>query len=97
MYVDIFYPVYVPNTFTPNNDGINDVFQVEGENLRGFWMAVYNRWGERVFYSDDPATPWLGNVAGGDHFAPDGMYLWQVRVELAGGPILLEGHVHLLR
>jgi gliding motility-associated-like protein len=97
MYVDIFYPVYVPNTFTPNNDGINDVFQVEGENLRGFWMAVYNRWGERVFYSDDPATPWLGNVAGGDHFAPDGMYLWQVRVELAGGPLLLEGHVHLLR
>jgi len=88
---------YAPNTFTPNNDGINDVFAAEGEDLRGYWMRVYNRWGELVFVSDDPEEPWQGNVLGGDHYAPDGVYLWQVRIERVNGPVLLQGHVHLLR
>ena len=96
-YVDMYYPVYVPTSFTPNNDGINDVFRVEGEDLRGYWMKVFNRWGELVHYSDDPDVPWLGNVENGDHYAPDGVYLWQVRIEREDGPVLLEGHVHLLR
>jgi len=96
-YVDVYYPVYLPTSFTPNNDGINDVFAAEGEDLRGYWMRVYNRWGELVFVSDDPEEPWQGNVLGGDHYAPDGVYLWQVRIERVNGPVLLQGHVHLLR
>jgi len=96
-YVDVFYPVYVPNSFTPDGDGINDVFKVEGEDLRGFWMKVFNRWGEVIFESADSEEPWLGNVDGGDHYAPDGMYFYQVRIEQEGGPLLLEGHVFLLR
>lgn len=96
-YVDVFYPVYLPTSFTPNNDGTNDVFRAEGEDLRGYWMKVFNRWGELVFYSEDPEDPWQGNVMGGDHYAPDGVYLWQVRIELVDGPVLLQGHVHLLR
>ena len=96
-YVDVFYPVYVPNSFTPDGDGINDVFKVEGEDLRGFWMKVFNRWGEVIFESADPEEPWLGNVDGGDHYAPDGIYFYQVRIEQEGGPLLLEGHVFLLR
>ena len=96
-YVDIFYPVYVPTSFTPNNDGTNDVFRAEGEDLRGFWMKVFNRWGELVFYSEDPDDPWQGDVLGGDHYAPDGVYLWQIRIERVDGPVLLQGHVHLLR
>ena len=96
-YVDIFYPVYVPTSFTPNNDGTNDVFRAEGEDLRGFWMKVFNRWGELVYYSEDPEDPWQGDVLGGDHYAPDGVYLWQIRIERVDGPVLLQGHVHLLR
>ena len=96
-YVDIFFPIYVPTSFTPNNDGINDVFKAEGEELRGFAMEVFNRWGELVFQTDDPQEPWKGDVLGGDHYAPDGVYLWQARIELVDGPHLLKGHVHLLR
>lgn len=97
VFVDLFYPVYVPTSFTPNNDGINDVFRVEGEDIRGYWMKIFNRWGELVFYSEDPEKPWQGNVEEGAYYAPDGVYLYQIRIERDSGPVLLEGHVHLLR
>ena len=96
-YVDIFYPIYVPSAFTPDGDGINDVFLPEGDQIRGYWLRIFNRWGEEVFRTEDPTEPWLGNVQGGTHFAPDGVYLWQLRFETDTGPTLLEGHVHLLR
>ena len=97
VFVDLFYPVYVPTSFTPNNDGINDVFRVEGEDIRGYWMKIFNRWGDLVFYSIDPEQPWQGNVEEGAYYAPDGVYLYQIRIERDSGPVLLEGHVHLLR
>ena len=84
-------------SFTPNNDGINDVFRVEGEDIRGYWMKIFNRWGELVFYSNDLEQPWQGNVEEGAYYAPDGVYLYQIRIERESGPVLLEGHVHLLR
>ena len=96
-YVEVYYPVYVPNTFTPNNDGINDVFQAVGEDLKGFWMKVFNRWGEQIFLSEDPSVPWRGEVGDGVHYAPDGMYRWQIRIEEKDGPLLLVGQVFLLR
>ena len=60
-------------------------------------MHIYNRWGELVFSSDDSQEPWLGNVQGGDHFAPDGVYTWKLRMEDMDGPRWLEGHVTLFR
>jgi len=96
-YVDIFYPLYLPNAFTPNNDGVNDVFKAEGVNIRGYQMHIYNRWGQLIFTSDDPQEPWLGNVQGGDHYAPDGLYMWKVRFDNWDGPRWLEGHVTLFR
>jgi hypothetical protein len=99
VYLDIFFPVYVPTAFTPNQDGVNDVFRVEGVGPRGFWLEVFNRWGERVFWSTDPEEPWLGNdqIRGGDHYVPDGVYTWRLRFELRDGPYLLEGPVTLVR
>ena len=96
-YVDIFYPLYVPNAFTPNNDGVNDVFKAEGVNISGYQMHIYNRWGQLIFTSDDPEEPWLGNVQGGDHYAPDGLYMWKLRFDNWDGPRWLEGHVTLFR
>ena len=96
-FVDIFYPFYVPNTFTPDNDGVNDVFEVVGEDLRGYRLQIFNRWSELVFSSEDPDEPWIGNVRGGEHYAPDGLYVWRLRAEAPDGPRLVEGHVLLLR
>ncbi len=57
--------VYVPNVFTPNNDGFNDVFKPEFAcDMRYFDMMVFDRWGELVFQSDNPLKGWDGTFKG---------------------------------
>lgn len=77
--IDVF-AVYVPNAFTPNNDGINDVLQVSGSDIDNsrFLFQVYDRWGDLIFESTDINDPWLGEVHSGTHYAMDGMYTWRV-------------------
>ena len=96
-YLDVFFPVYVPAAFTPNNDGENDVFFVHGERLDGYRLVIYNRWGEEVFYSEDPEEVWTGSHQGGAHYCSDGVYLYTLRYEDSRGALLLKGHVTLLR
>jgi gliding motility-associated-like protein len=62
--------VFVPNSFTPNNDGKNDVFKVEGSavDLEGFHLLIFNRWGDVVFESSDIETVWVGEVQSGDYY-----------------------------
>jgi gliding motility-associated-like protein len=100
---EVFF-IYVPNTFTPNNDGINDVFQpkinpvIEGEVFE-YELQVLNRWGDVVFYSTDPDEVWVGDADGGDYFVPDGLYFWRAKVR----PIITdatkeyEGHLYIMR
>ncbi|HOS48836.1 MAG TPA: gliding motility-associated C-terminal domain-containing protein, partial [Bacteroidia bacterium] len=45
---------YIPNTFTPNGDGLNDTFGIAGEALKEFRMQIFNRWGQLVFESGNP-------------------------------------------
>lgn len=56
--------LYIPNTFTPNGDGHNDVFKVRGPYYAEFYFAVYNRWGELMFETTDPTVGWDGNFKG---------------------------------
>src|SRR6185436_14316027 len=46
------FSIYIPNCFTPNGDGKNDLFQVYGFEVDQFSMNIFNRWGELVFHSD---------------------------------------------
>lgn len=71
--------IYIPNTFTPNNDGINDAFKVVISEVVRYELDIYNRWGERVFHSEDPNEVWLGDVNGGDHYAQPGMYNYRLK------------------
>lgn len=71
--------IFVPSAFTPDNDGLNDYFKVEGENIGSFEMVIYNRWGQPVFESADFNNGWNGAVNGGDYYAQDGLYHWVVR------------------
>lgn len=96
-YLDVFYPIYVPTSFTPNNDGINDVFYVAGLRLQGYRLIIYNRWGEEVFYSEDAEQVWTGESANGTHYCPDAVYLYSLRYEDQDGAHLIHGHVSLLR
>ena len=97
VYIDVFYPIYIPNAFTPNGDGINDFFFVDGVNIREYKLEIWNRWGELVFESTDPSEPWDGSKEGGDHFVQDGIYVWTVTYKVKSGHEKLIGHVSLTR
>lgn len=99
VFLDVFYPLYVPNSFTPNNDGFNDAFFIEGVEPRGYRLEIYNRWGVLIFISEDPNEPWIGNNQQWDseYYVPDGVYVWRLRYELRDGPRLKEGTVTLIR
>lgn len=71
--------LYIPNAFTPNNDGINDAFQVVISDVVYYEINIFNRWGEEVFYSNDPDEAWIGNVKGGDYYAQPGLYNYRLR------------------
>ncbi len=100
---EVFF-FYVPNTFTPNNDGYNDVFKpslngiMEGDVFQ-YEFQVLNKWGERVFYSTDPSDVWVGDVNGGEYYLPDGLYFWRAKIRpvVTDAPKEYEGHLFILR
>ncbi len=63
--------LFVPNAFTPNNDGKNDSFTCYGINIGLKDFSIYNRWGERVFQTSNMADGWDGKGA------PAGLYVWK--------------------
>jgi len=92
--------VNIPNAFTPNGDGFNDVFHVvlSAEPL-DFELLIFDRWGERIFSSTDPQAMWDGSYNGS--LAQDGVYVYQVTYrKVADTGVVSEkltGHVTLLR
>jgi gliding motility-associated-like protein len=77
--------IWVPNSFTPDNDGVNDYFQVISESsLSAYEILIFNRWGELVFKSNDIDAHWIGEVNGGftengaGYYAPDGIYQYVI-------------------
>lgn len=68
--------VFVPDAFTPNGDGFNDILEAKSEQLQSFNMSVMNRWGVVVFHSDDIAKGWDGTVSGTN--APVGYYYYKM-------------------
>jgi gliding motility-associated-like protein len=72
---------YAPNSFTPNNDGVNDAWLPVALGLTSYHLQIFNRWGELIWQTFDPAIPWLGNIETGNHYAPDGLYHYSVKVE----------------
>ncbi|OQA00609.1 MAG: PKD domain protein [Bacteroidetes bacterium ADurb.Bin408] len=96
-----FYTLYVPNAFTPNDDGLNDYFYPEGVGLdnENFNFYIYNRWGELVFETNDINKGWDGNTMQGNP-APEAVYTWIILLRTKDGSDFLyrhKGHVTLLR
>ncbi len=57
-------PVFVPNSFTPNGDGNNDVFQIYGQGIKTIDLKIFNRWGELVYQSNNQFEGWDGTYKG---------------------------------
>lgn len=56
--------IFVPNAFTPNNDQQNDMLYVRGNSIETMQLLIFNRWGEKVFESNQPSTGWDGTYRG---------------------------------
>jgi len=69
--------IWVPNVFTPNGDGINDLFHAVTTEIQKLTMYIYNRWGEMIFETSDINTGWNGKINGND--APSAVYYWLIR------------------
>lgn len=67
--------LYIPNTFTPNADGINDVFRIVGNEIETFELFIFNRWGEQLFKSQSLDNAWDGKNA------QTGVYSYKVTVK----------------
>jgi len=78
--------VYVPTAFTPDGDGINDYFfpELVGSVLEFYEFQIFDRWGEKIFETNDHDEPWVGNYKGGDYYVKDDVYVWQLRVQWQG-------------
>jgi gliding motility-associated-like protein len=73
---------FIPNAFSPNQDGINELWKPEGSfiDLSDYRLEIYDRWGTRVFYTTDFDKGWNGSVAGSEFFAQEGIYNYVIKV-----------------
>jgi len=94
--------VYVPEAFSPNGDGTNDVFKIFGKHYINMHVKIFNRWNEPVFYhyGKTPAEMefWDGTVGGQP--AQDGVYQWIITYNAGDEPsktVELKGMVTIIR
>jgi gliding motility-associated-like protein len=87
----------VPNAFTPNGDGANDVFRIRNPGLvRTFAMTIFNRWGQKVFETTDPYKGWDGTLGG--RLQNSGNYVWNIHyTDIVGNSADKGGVVLLIR
>jgi gliding motility-associated-like protein len=97
--IDPSTAVFVPNTFTPDADGINDQFFVVGDlaNGKNFRLTIHDRWGEEIFNTNDMLEAWDGSYSGTP--CQDGVYVWTVETQdpLNAEIRRMTGHVTLIR
>lgn len=90
------YVIYLPNAFTPNGDGLNDVFQAKGYYISKFDMQIYDRWGEQIFTTNDIAKGWDGTIKG--KVAENSVYVWKaIVIDVQHKRHMLTGHVTLIK
>lgn len=74
--------LYIPNVFSPNGDGINDTFWVQGNGILEYEIIIFNRWGGELYRSYRMDQPWDGTYDGVD--VADGVYLYVINYTVVG-------------
>ncbi len=96
MIIYVYRPLKMPNAFTPNGDGIDDVFRIPPQfatTIKSF--SVFNRWGQKIFSTTNSSVGWDGYFKGGEQ--PPGTYVWMIqfvdpltnKFETASGTVIL--------
>ena len=91
--------VYIPNIFTPNGDGINDIWKpvMNEYSTEGYQLSIFDRWGQLIFYTNDTEEGWDGTV-NGNPAAPNTVYSYKLKVrDYVGLEYEFVGHISLVR
>ncbi len=87
----------IPNVFTPNNDGMNDVFEIKSEGLKTLDMTIFNRWGDLITHLDSPGQTWNGKLSNGE-MTNDGTYFYILKaVGFDGKKYEVKGSLLIMR
>lgn len=89
--------IYIPNAFSPNNDGVNDSFNISSEcEIVLFNLNIFNRWGEKIYQSNRDTDFWDGTYR--NSICPDGVYLYYFEYKFKGLTTIYEsGAITLIR
>lgn len=94
------FTFYIPDAFTPNADGLNEIFLGKGSCIRDFRMYVFDRWGNKIFESNDMNKGWDGKVQkiSNEKIAQEDVYVWKVNItDYSGRTHDYIGNVSLIR
>ncbi|MEO8146604.1 MAG: PKD domain-containing protein [Bacteroidia bacterium] len=94
--VNDFYTLYFPNSFTPNRDGVNDLYSVTGFGVQTFKISIFNNHGQDIFEANNINFTWDGTDVNGDK-VPEGYYVYKAEIrdvlgkkhEKTGGIVVL--------
>jgi gliding motility-associated-like protein len=95
--------IYIPNAFTPDNNGFNDLFGITTLcKLKNYQLLVFDRWGQEVFSTNNPELNWNGSLQGDGYFCKAGVYAYFLSATqdtdlFLPNPIRLRGSVTLIR
>ena len=94
------FVVYVPNAFSPNEDGVNDLFFPKGIGIdtESYDLWIYDRWGNLIFTTKDWFEGWNGKVQGHDEYVQQDVYVWKIRLKTwKGEKKSFVGHVTVVK
>ncbi|MCW3084782.1 MAG: hypothetical protein JWP12_2148 [Bacteroidetes bacterium] len=74
------FTLYIPNAFTPDENGTNDYFTAKGDQISEFKMMIFDRWGELIFQTNDIKNGWNGTVKNGSKISENGVYVYKITV-----------------
>lgn len=95
---DCISRIWVPSAFTPNNDGVNDVFTAHGVGLNNMEMYIYNRTGQIIYHSNGVTNPWNGKFQNTGKKVKEGIYTYLIKIDLLDGEYIEKrGTVNLIR
>jgi len=95
--VTVYKDIFIPNAFSPNDDGKNDVFRVFAlDSYELISFDIFNRWGSRVFSTTNTSTGWNGKVNG--YTQETGVFVYYIEIKNRSGKIKsIKGNVLLIR
>jgi len=102
IYIKPANQLYIPNAFTPNADGTNEKFGpvIYGDDIKRYEFKIFNRYGNKVFHTENPETWWDGaSKNGGDYYSQNEVFVYQIVIQFENDPVAQqhEGHVTIIR